>query len=274
MNRTWHEKGMVIKMSNRQKLIWEDNFNENLLDPTKWNYNYGNWITDTDGNPVIQGWGNNEQQYYTDSPSNIFVSNNMLNIILQKESSPLQFGQVYPYTSAKLDTKGKFSFRYGNIKIRAKLPIGSGLWPAIWMLPEDDIYGAWAASGEIDIVEAKGRLPQNIYGTIHYGGVTPNKTLLEYEYLYPDSTSINDFHVYELDWKKGKIQWLIDDVPYALADNWTSFSPSICYPAPFDQKFYLILNLAMGGWFDFHQSIDQNIETAALQIDYIRVYQS
>lgn len=261
-------------MRNQQKLIWEDDFKDALLDRNRWNYRYGNWITDQDGNPIVQGWGNNEQQFYTDSPSNIYVKDSLLNIILRKETSPQQFGQIYDYTSAKIDTKNKFSFRYGNVKIRAKLPLGSGLWPAVWMLPEEDLYGAWAASGEIDIMEAKGRLSQNIYGTLHYGGVTPNKTQQEYEYQYPSNTSINDFHVYELDWKEGNIRWLIDDKEYASTDTWSSFSPSIIYPAPFDQRFYLIINMAIGGWFDQSHIVDLQIHEAVMQIDYIKIYQS
>lgn len=260
----------------KEHLIWEDHFDSESLDQKKWNYRYGNWVVGEDGTPVIRGWGNNEQQYYTDSPANIWVSGSCLHIAARRENSPLQFEHCYPYTSARIDTKGLFSFCYGRVELRAKCPLGTGLWPAIWMMPSESVYGAWAASGEIDILETKGRLPRSVFGTIHYGGISPQKTLQEYHHQLPEDESISDFHIYELEWSPGCLSWKVDGTKYASVSKWSSFTPGITYPQPFDQPFYLLVNLAVGGWFDQEAQgdIDENALPAEFLIDYIKVYQT
>ena len=156
------------------QLAWEDTFGGTALDRAKWNVRIGNWSISEDGTPLAPGWGNNEQQYYRDDAQNLFVGNDRLTIRALRQTSPVQFGQRVPYTSAKIDTRGLFSFCYGKVEFRARCPLGTGLWPAVWMMPEDHVYGPWARSGEIDILEAMGRCPDLVCGTIHYGG--PPKT--------------------------------------------------------------------------------------------------
>ena len=149
-----------------ETLIWEETFPGCSLNEHNWNRRVGNWQLSSDGQPVVPGWGNREQQYYT--PHNLEVSDGTLKIIARQEEAPEQFGIRCPYTSARIDTHGKFSFQYGRVVFRARCSVGNGLWPAVWMLPEDSVYGPWAASGEIDIYEAKGRLPQSVFGTFHF----------------------------------------------------------------------------------------------------------
>ena len=134
------------------KLIWEDDFDGSELDMTKWSFRTGNWQVAPDGTPVVPGWGNQELQYYTDGGKNIRLDGSCLNLIARREDSPEQFGQRYMYTSARIDTRNKFSFTYGRIEFRASCPVGAGLWPAVWMLPEGEEYGPWAASGELDLL--------------------------------------------------------------------------------------------------------------------------
>ena len=141
-----------------ETLIWEETFPGCSLNEHNWNRRVGNWQLSSDWQPVVPGWGNQEQQYYT--AHNLEVSDGTLKIIARQEEAPEQFGIRCPYTSARIDTHGKFSFQYGRVAFRARCSVGNGLWPAVWMLPEDSVYGPWAASGEIDIYEAKGGCPK------------------------------------------------------------------------------------------------------------------
>ena len=149
------------------QLVWSDDFDGTSIDATKWTHEVN-----------CQGGGNNEKQCYTDSSDNSFVSDGILHIV----ALPAAEGAEKPYTSARLNTKGKADFKYGRFEMRAKLPSGQGSWPAFWMLPTDEVYGGWPRSGEIDIVEsvnlkvtnADGAAESNVYGTLHYGREWPN----------------------------------------------------------------------------------------------------
>ncbi|MDO4333377.1 MAG: glycoside hydrolase family 16 protein [Eubacteriales bacterium] len=259
----------------KYRLIWEDSFTSGQLDLTKWNYRYGNWIPQKEHIPAAKGWGNGELQYYTDWPENIRLENDRLIIQAHRRSTHLPDGDVCSYTSARIDTKGLFSFCYGKIEFRVRCSAGPGAWPAVWMMPEDSVYGDWAASGEIDLFEARGRLPKQVCGTIHYGGVTPNKTHREFTGEPGGGSDISSFHVYEVIWEEGYIAWYVDGYRYASVSAWESFTPGIPYPAPFDQNFYLIINLAIGGYFDLPaaEKIDMLRLPVTFEIDYIRVYQ-
>src|SRR5580765_1095296 len=140
-------------------LVWQDEFDSNVVDTNHWKFDRGNGAG---------GWGNNELEYYTNRPQNVFASNGVLHIVALKESF-----QGFSYTSAKLKTTGLFYKKYGRFEFRAKFPQGNGYWPALWMMPEDSVYGGWAASGEIDIFENRGSNIVNVLGTIHYGGMYP-----------------------------------------------------------------------------------------------------
>ncbi len=262
------------KDNTKWKLVWSDEFNKSEIDQTKWNFDTGNWLVDKDGNPVAPGWGNNEKQFYTDKNENAFVKGGKLVIRALKEQTTDELG-TYDYTSAKLTTKGKFNQTYGRYEMRAKLPIGKGLWPAFWMLPEDDRYGGWAASGEIDIMESWGSQPDKVAGTIHYGETWPNNKYTGKDYHFEEGNGIDKWHTYAVEWEPGELRWYVDGKLYQTQNDWyakglnqaTKFS----YPAPFDQNFYLIMNLAVGGWFD--GDVDATTPFPAdMEVDYVRVY--
>jgi beta-glucanase (GH16 family) len=246
-------------------LAWSDEFNDDTIDPNKWTYDTSNGVTV--GNP---GWGNNELEYYTSRPENVKVENGKLVITAIKENY-----EGFQYTSARIKTKGKFSQTYGKYEIRAKAPVGKGFWPAIWMLPEDYVYGAWAASGEIDIMEGWGSKPDTIAGTLHYGQQWPGNTYTGKEYKFGSST-IEQFHTYAIEWEPGEIRWYVDGQLYNTQNDWYSRSAdqpaNNTYPAPFDQNFHLLMNLAVGGNFDGNPTAD-TLFPSKMEIDYVRVYE-
>ncbi|WP_215113569.1 carbohydrate binding domain-containing protein [Exiguobacterium sp. s63] len=256
------------------KLVWSDEFSKSEIDHSKWNFETGNWIVDKDGNPVAAGWGNNEKQFYTDKNENAFVEDGKLVIRAKKEQASDQFG-TYDYTSAKLTTKGTFSKTYGRYEMRAKLPTGKGLWPAFWMLPEEDRYGGWAASGEIDIMESWGSQPDKVAGTIHYGETWPNNKYTGKDYHFAEGDGIDKWHTYAVEWEPGEIRWYVDGQLYQTQNDWyakeANKASKYSYPAPFDQDFYLVMNLAVGGWFD--GDVDETTPFPAdMEVDYVRVF--
>ena len=243
------------------QLVWSDEFNGTEVDLGKWSFQRG------DGSEVglPPGWGNNEKQYYTDQ--NATVADGFLTITAREE----QAAPGYLYTSSRLRSLYKGDFTYGRMEMRARMPIGKGLWPAFWMLPSDRvIYGGWAASGEIDIVEYIGSNPSEILGTIHYGGEWPNNQLSSSKYELPSGTFNDDFHVFAIEWEEGEIRWYVDDVHYGTKTSWnTTAGP---FPAPFDIDFHLLINLAVGGWLPgFPDSTTEFPQEYV--IDYVRVYQ-
>lgn len=253
--------------------LWCDEFDGDTLDRTKWNYELGNWKLDADGNYITNGWGNNEQEFYTDS--NASVHDSILTIAARREhyADPVQ-GE-YEYTSARLSTQHLFSVCGGRIEVRARCDAGKSLWPAIWMLPEDSVYGGWAASGEIDIMEGWGSTPEKLCGTIHFGDTWPNNTYLTGEHTFTDGSTTESWHVYAVEWERDEMRWYVDDICYSTQKDW--FSANHAYPAPFDQNFYLILNLAVGGHFDGVDGIYADPAVFAdgerhFDIDYVRVY--
>lgn len=257
-------------------LIWKDEFSGTTLDTSVWNYNTGYYIND---DPGTWGWGNNELEHYTDSTKNVFVNNGSLNIVAYEEpkSFPQDPNRYALYSSGKITTKDKFTFRYGRIDFRAKLPRGNGMWPALWMLPNDDTYGTWAASGEIDVMEARGRLPGATSGAIHFGGQWPANTYIGSDYSFTNGQTIDsDYHVYSVVWEEDNIKWYVDGTCFfkATSDQWYSAGASNDGNAPFDQEFYIIMNLAIGGWFDGGIAPEPSDLPATMQVDYVRVYKS
>ncbi|MBW5445051.1 family 16 glycosylhydrolase [Cohnella sp. CFH 77786] len=248
-------------------LVWSDEFNDGTIDPAKWTYDTTNGASV--GNP---GWGNNELQYYTNRPENVKEQEGKLLITARKE--PQKY-EGFDYTSARIKTKGLFAKKYGKFEIRAKAPTGKGLWPAIWMLPENNVYGTWAASGEIDIMEGWGSRPHDIAGTIHFGRQWPGNTYSGKEYTFANSTT-HDFHTYSIEWEPGEIRWYVDGLLYSTKNDWYSKGDgnpaNFAYPAPFDQEFHLIMNLAVGGNFDGNPTPETPFPST-LEIDYVRVYE-
>jgi len=240
-------------------LIWADEFDAAQIDPEKWYFESG------DGSQYgIPGWGNNELQWYL--PNNAQVENGKLVITAREEAS-----NGKSYTSGRIDTRDRFSVRYGRIETRIRLPGGQGIWPAFWMLPAGNVYGAWAASGEIDIVEAVnlGAAGNNsVHGTIHYGGEAPANVSSGDEYVVPTDVTAN-FHVYAIEWDATEIRWYVDDVLYLTKTDWSTTAAA--FPAPFDQPFGMLFNVAVGGTWPGSPDAS-TVFPATMEVDWVRVF--
>lgn len=238
-------------------LVWSDEFNyEGLPDSSKWNY-------DTRGNAY--GWGNHEAQWYPVArPENTWVNNGTLKIIARREPT---FGKNY--SSGRITTKEKGDWKYCRIEVRAKLPAGRGTWPAIWMLSTDGEYGKWPHSGEIDIMEHVGFMPDSVFSTVHTGKYNHvKKTQIGKKKGL--STATTQFHVYQMEWDEQEIRSYVDDEHYFTFRNESDGSSAW----PFDRRFHLILNLAIGGGLGGKQGIDDSLFPHTFEIDYVRVYQT
>ena len=260
--------GLLVQSLNLHgewRLVWRDEFDGASINTNKWTFDVGN------GGPILPGWGNNEKQFYTSRPENAQVRNGLLHIIARKEAT-----NGFDYTSARLKTKGLFAQTGGRFEFRAKAPVGLGFWSALWMLPEDSAYGSWAASGEIDVMEAKGAVTNKVFGTIHFGGHWPKNVQSGDSFKFAKDDAISEFHVYRLDWTTNAIEWFVDGASYQKQTNWWSAGGP--FPAPFDQPFYILMNLAVGG--NYLENPDTNAINARtkfpgeLQIDCVRVYEN
>jgi len=236
-------------------LVWDEEFDyKGLPDSTRWSY-------DVNGNSM--GWGNNEKQLYTLAErKNAWVQNGFLTITALKDSM-----EGKQFTSARLITKGKGDWLYGRFEIRAKNPTGFGTWPAIWMLPSDCIYGGWPASGEVDIMENVGYNPDTIVGSAHtkkyYHTIGTQKNA-----KISCSTNYTEFHIYALEWESNEYRLYLDNIHYFTFKNErTGFEVW-----PFDKRFYLLLNLAIGGNWGGARGIDNSLFPHQLIVDYVRVY--
>jgi beta-glucanase (GH16 family) len=239
-------------------LVWQDEFDGSAIDPAKWEFEVNAW-----------GGGNNELQYYTARPENARVENGVLLITARRETFTGPEG-TREFTSARLRTRNRGDWTYGRFEIRAKLPIGQGIWPAIWMLPTDNVYGTWAASGEIDIMEYLGQKPNEVFGTLHYGAKWPKNTHTGQTTKLEKGTFHDDFHVFAMEWEPGEIRWYVDDRHYQTQTKWHTEGHT--FPAPFDQRFHLLLNLAVGG--NLPGAPDKTTPfPQVLAVDYVRVFQ-
>ncbi len=236
-------------------LVWSDEFDGTNVDLIKWTFDIGNGGS----NP---GWGNNELEYYTGRTNNAYVTNGVLHVRAQRETTNGFF-----YTSARLKTQGLFSKTYGRIEFRAKLPAGTGMWPALWMLGTNFSSIGWPNCGEIDVVESFGTSGVWVQGSIHSGSYATQR------YSFPGGDSATNFHVYGLDWATNSISWLVDGVTYGTQTNWST-STGKPYPFPFDQPFFLLMNLAVGGTYVGNpgtNSINPSLP-AEMLVDYVHVY--
>jgi len=258
----------VMAQTQTYQLVWSDEFNGNSLDLSKWQYEVN-----------CDGGGNNELQCYTNSANNVAVRNGSLVITaLQQNINGKQ------YSSGRINTRASAAWKYGRVDFSAKTPNGIYLWPAIWMMPRDSVYGGWAASGEIDILENRGT--QNTQeSTLHFGGAWPNNI---YQGSGPQTMSFDmtaSYHVYSAIWTPSSIQFLIDGQVYSTQTLQRSFwsglgnNPYTSNGQPFDQYFYLIINLAVGGGFfggdanSLTTAQAQRWASNTLMVDYVRVYQ-
>ena len=236
------------------ELVWSDEFDGSELNTDNWNYEVGNGC---DLN--LCGWGNNELQEYSNSADNVFLQDGVLVIKATESASQT-------YSSGRIQTAGKQKFKFGRIDVRAKLPVGQGLWPAIWMLGANIGEVGWPKCGEIDIMEYKGQTPNIVEGTLHYDNnghqYRGSKT----------SLSVGDFseeyHVFTIIWDRNIVTWLVDYKPFSTLTS--SQLGGGAYP--FNNDFYFILNVAVGGNYvgspDASTTFPQQME-----IDYIRVFQ-
>jgi len=241
-------------------LLWNDEFNSDKLNTDIWNYE-----------PHAPGWTNEELQEYTESTENVFLEDG--NLVIKAIKTPLENGGNH-YTSGKITTQNKKDFMYGKVVVRAKAPEGVGLWPAIWMMPTNEsYYGQWPKCGEIDIMEVLGSDVKTAYGTLHYG--EPHAEQQGVVKLDDDSFA-DSFHDYSVEWEPGEIRWYIDDELYLTANDWfsaVSGEEDKPYPAPFDQNFYVQLNLAVGGTWPGNPDETTDFDNAEFYVDYVRVYQ-
>lgn len=229
--------------------VWTDEFStDGLPDANKWGYDIGG-----------SGWGNNELQYYTDG-LNASINAGILKITAKKENFS---GKLY--TSARMITKNKADWLYGSIEVKAKLPKGRGSWPAIWMLPTESVYGVWPNSGEIDIMEHVGFDQNNVHFTLHSSSFFGANGKGGAKII---TTASDDFHIYRLDWTPYGIRGFFDNEKVFEYINPNSGFASW----PYDKKFHLLLNIAVGGNWGGAQGIDDTIFPITMEIDYIRVY--
>ena len=230
-------------------LVWSDEFTGGALDQSKWGYDLGGG-----------GWGNNELQAYTNSNNNAYLSGGNLTIVARREQSGNN-----AYTSARLLTKGKQSFVYGRTDIRAKVPKGKGIWPAIWMLGADIDQNNWPKCGEIDIMELRGSRPKELLSTMHFGSTTRvQKGTMA---VQPTDLS-DDFHIYSAVRSKDQIRFFIDGVQYFTFTKADVGSNAY----PFNNPFFMILNLAVGGDFDGNPD-GSTVFPQQMQVDYVRYLQ-
>jgi beta-glucanase (GH16 family) len=242
-------------------LVWSDEFDGETLDESKWEVQLG------DGCPDLCGWGNGEFQSY--QRENVSVGDGVLTITARQNVA----GSDTSYTSARIRTLGKGDWTYGRFEIKAKLPTGQGIWPAIWLLFSEDTYGGWAASGEIDIMEAIGSEPGEVFGTLHYGGEFPDNVFSGEEFQLAGGTFEDDFFVFTTEWEEGEIRWYVNNVLYQTqtAEDWYT-TGSDDPNAPFNHDFHMILNVAVGG--NLPGAPDATTPfPQTMQVDYVRVYE-
>ncbi len=267
-------------------LVWSDEFEGDRLDLSKWDFDVGNGFFDYKSQSWVPGWGNEELQYYTREADNLVVKDSLLTIRAIKEAI-----HGCGYTSARIKTRKRdgtplFAKTYGRFEIRARVPWGKGLWPALWMLPQEDRYGGWAASGEIDLMEIVGEKPTEVLNSIHFGSAgSQARALITHVHPLPDGSTVADWHVYAAEWLPGEIRFYVDGVHTSTRNHWWSCSKTLDgqgvaatkaaelnpWPAPFDQPFYLVMNVAVGGNFPGAPN-EQTRFPAELQVDYVRVY--
>jgi beta-glucanase (GH16 family) len=249
-------KPVAVVPPEGMELVWSDEFDGDEIDRSNWTYDLGGW-----------GWGNGEAQHYTDRPENARLQNGLLVIELRRE----QYEDSY-YTSARLKTQGLREFQYGRIEARTKVPEGTGTWPAFWMLgaafdpASDDPGKQWPNVGEIDVMEHVGREPDLVIGTIHGPGYAGSAGISQWN--RQEFAIADDFHTVAIDWDASGIRWFFDgeqyfDVPRERVGRreWV-----------FDQPFFLILNLALGGTLGGTIAPDLAFPIQ-YYVDYVRVYQ-
>jgi beta-glucanase (GH16 family) len=235
-------------------LVWRDEFNGSTLNTNDWTYELG-----------ASGWGNNEWQYYTDREDNAYLSDG--NLIIEAKEEEFQGSN---YTSARLITKDKKTFTFGRVDIRAILPEGQGIWPALWMLGNNISSVGWPACGEIDIMELVGHEPSTVHGTVHTGPQGQSwSNYIGQGYTLSSGKFSDEYHVFSIIWEYNSIKFFVDDNQYFSI---TDADISNAYPYPFNDEFFFIFNIAVGGnWPGYPDATTQFPQR--MIVDYIRVFQ-
>ena len=241
-------------------LVWHDEFDGDELDSSNWAGEYHR-----------PGWVNNELQTYVVDGDNYFVEDG--DLVIQPLTGTNDNGRAF-YTSGRINTYHLHAFTYGRVEARIRVPQGQGFLPAFWMMSDDESYGSWPKSGEIDIMEILGSDTDTLYGTLHYGN--PH---MQNQGIYDLSSGdfASEYHVFAVEWEPGEIRWYCDDTCYYTTNYWYSAmdgqEPNE-YPAPFNQPFYIILNVAVGGnWPGDPDETTLFDESAQMRVDYVRVFQ-
>jgi beta-glucanase (GH16 family) len=248
-----------IKAALSWNIVWSDEFNGTAINPNIWSFETGN----------NNGWGNNELEYYTGRTQNAYVTNGLLHIVARRESLAGS-----SYTSARMKSQGHFAKAYGRFEFRAKLPPGLGYWPALWLLGSNIGTVGWPACGEVDVMENKGSVLEKVQGTIHYSNSSNQHLQATGYYNLASSDSVTNFHSYMLEWTTNAIRWYVDNQLYETQTNWSSSTGP--YPAPFNQPFFIVMNLAIGGGYlgdPSTNTINANtVFPGEMQVDYVRVW--
>ena len=246
----------VVIPSGYERMVFCDEFDTGSMpDTTKWVYEKG----------YLR---NGEMQYYTvGRKDNCYIEDGKLHLTARNDSATID-GKVRPVTSTSLVTHGKHSWKYCYVEVRAKLPASLGTWPAIWMMPENSVYGSWPRSGEIDIMEHVGYNPRNIHYSIHSYKYNHVKNTQKTHWVVRNDAA-GEYHTFAFEWKENRMSWILDgQVQYTVVkdeDGWEAW--------PFDQNFYLILNLAFGGGWGGQQGVNLNSLPQHYVIDYVRIFQ-
>lgn len=231
-------------------LFWADEFENSVIDASAWGYDLGN-----------NGWGNNELQNYTNQSKNSYISDGNLIIEAIEESDG-------SYTSARMLTRDKVEFALGRVDVRAKLPSGQGIWPAIWMLGANFSEIGWPACGEIDIMELVGHKPNEVHGTAHWGPQGSSTSISATSSITDPDGYQDDYHVFSIIWDVNKIEWFVDDVKIHTVTPQTTSGQTY----PFNEPFFLIMNVAVGGnWPGYPDAT--TVFPQRMIVDYVRVFQ-
>ncbi|MCD8194952.1 MAG: glycoside hydrolase family 16 protein [Coprobacillus sp.] len=265
-NETSHRRYEPYVDQTQFSLIFEDEFDLDHLDESKWEYMIGNG--EEYGNV---GWGNEELEYYTDE--NATFENSEMTIHIRREDY-----KGYKYTSTRIRSKGKMYTKYGRIEALISLPMVQGMWPAFWMLPEDNTpYGIWAASGEIDIMEARGRVTDMTSCALHYGQ-EHTSTYTTKTYIMSGNDNISNYHWYALEWFPDYMVWYVDDDEVMRMNStgincWWTEADYDNPRAPFDTEFHMLINCAVGGHFDGYLEPEDDFRECEMKIDCVRMYE-
>ncbi len=261
-----------IEQINGYSLIFLDDFRGTRLNETNWQYMNG------DGSQygVASGWGNQEQEFYRKENIKLIDGN----MIITAKKADSQKNKGMPFTSGRIRSYRRVAYTYGRIEARISCPFGNGIWPAFWMLPESEgtsAYGNWPNSGEIDIMEAKGRVKYSTDGTIHFATKNGDHTYQFGTYVMPNGQDISQFHDYAVEWDEGEIRWYVDNNLYhtcnADTKTWSIKNGTGEFPAPFDKKFHILFNMAVGGNYDGFKMPGDNEVPAQMKVAHVKWYQ-